>query len=89
MKNKNKLIVLGGTQCPACKQLNKYLEQEGVNYEYYSIDTLEGELLANKYSVMSLPTSLLLSEEEKLIRLVSGFNIKEIKELLTLHYQNV
>tara|TARA_Y100000114_G_C11764120_1_gene332352 strand:+ start:38925 stop:39173 length:249 start_codon:yes stop_codon:yes gene_type:complete len=56
--------VFGAGWCSGCKQLKDYLDVRGVEYTYYDIDTEEGGEEATKYTVRSLPTTVIERERE-------------------------
>ena len=61
--------------CNPCKALSKNLEDAGI--EHKSIDVDENEELTEKYNVMSVPTIVVLDEDDKEVGRFIGSRTKE------------
>tara|TARA_R110000744_G_C19371770_1_gene563196 strand:- start:54871 stop:55113 length:243 start_codon:yes stop_codon:yes gene_type:complete len=75
--------VFGAVWCSSCKQLKDYLDVKGIEYNYYDIDTDDGSIEATKYSVRSLPTTVIEREGETpriMVGLQAGMIEKEMIE---------
>ena len=70
-----------GSWCNPCKALSKNLEDAGI--EHKSIDIDENEELTEKYNVMSVPTIVILDEDDNEVGRFIGSRTKEqlLKEL--------
>lgn len=70
-----------GSWCNPCKALSKNLEDAGI--EHKSIDVDENEELTEKYNVMSVPTIVVLDEDDNEVGRFIGSRTKEqlLKEL--------
>lgn len=64
-----------GSWCNPCKALSKSLEDAGI--EHQSIDVDENEELTEKYNVMSVPTIVILDEDDNEIGRFIGSRTKE------------
>lgn len=67
-----KLIKLYADWCGPCKVLEKMLKDCSIKYENVNIDSPDGEGLSIKYSVRSIPTLLMLDENDNLVRKMTG-----------------
>jgi hypothetical protein len=54
-----KLIVFTGSNCKSCHPFIEKLVKHGVKFTEVSVDTVEGAMMAGKYHVRSLPTSII------------------------------
>ena len=80
-----KLVKVYSETCGPCKVLERNLQD--ANIEHKSIDFLtdEGEEFVNKYDVRSVPTLLLLDDNDNLLKKHSGLlNVEELKEFIKL-----
>lgn len=69
-----KLLQFKASWCNPCKQQTKEFEDNPLNIELQSIDVDEdNEDLATKYKVMSIPTMILLSDNEEILNRWTGF----------------
>ena len=64
-----------GSWCNPCKALSKNLEDAGI--EHKSIDVDENEELTEKYNVMSVPTIVVLDEDDNEVGRFIGSRTKE------------
>lgn len=84
--NNNDLIILdfGATNCVPCKILDKILEEiedKNKNIIIGKVNIEDSPSIAIKYSVMSVPTIVILKENE-VIQKISGLKDKEFIEKL-------
>lgn len=80
-----KLVKVYSETCGPCKVLERNLQD--ANIEHKSIDFLtdEGEEFVNKYDVRSVPTLLLLDDNDNLLKKHSGLlNVNKLKEFIKL-----
>ena len=63
-----KVIKLYADWCGPCKVLENMLRECNIKYENVNIDTPDGEGLSLKYNVRSIPTILILDEDNNLVR---------------------
>lgn len=77
-----------GSWCNPCKDLSKNLEDAGI--EHKSIDVDENEELTEKYNVMSVPTIVVLDEDDNEVGRFIGSRTKEqlLKELKKYEVQS-
>ena len=77
-----------GSWCNPCKALSKNLEDAGI--EHKSIDVDENEELTEKYNVMSVPTIVVLDEDDNEVCRFIGSRTKEqlLKELKKYEIQS-
>ena len=64
-----------GSWCNPCKALSKNLEDAGIKHK--SIDVDENEELTEKYNVMSVPTIVVLDEDDNEVGRFIGSRTKE------------
>ena len=57
-KGHNMIKVFGRKACPACQEKKAELEAQGIEYEYYDLDTPEGLAEAAYYGVLAGSLSL-------------------------------
>ena len=68
-----KLLQFKASWCNPCKQQTKEFEDNPLNIELQSIDVDDdNEDLATKYKVMSIPTMILLSDNEEILNRWTG-----------------
>ena len=67
-----KVIKLYADWCGPCKVLENMLKECNIKYENINIDTPDGEGLSLKYNVRSVPTILILDEDNNLVRKMTG-----------------
>lgn len=77
-----------GSWCNPCKALSKSLEDAEI--EHKSIDVDENEELTEKYNVMSVPTIIVLDEDDNEVGRFIGSRTKEqlLKELKKYEIQS-
>lgn len=69
-----KLLQFKAVWCNPCKQQTKEFEENPLDIELQPIDVDEdNEDLATKYKVMSIPTMILLSDNEEILNRWTGF----------------
>lgn len=74
-----KLMKFFATWCGPCKLMAPVVDEFVAAYpelEYEAVDIDQGDELARKYGIMSVPTVLLLDGEQELVR-VPGFLPKQ------------
>jgi glutaredoxin len=54
-------------KCPAAKEIGGILQQEGLQVNYYDLETPDGLAEAAFYSVLSTPTIIIEDEDEKIL----------------------
>lgn len=54
-------------KCPAAKEIGGILQQEGLQVNYYDLETPNGLAEAAFYSVLSTPTIIIEDEDEKIL----------------------
>ena len=68
-----KLLQFKASWCNPCKQQTKEFEENPVDVELEAIDVDDdNEDLATKYKVMSIPTMILLSDNEEILNRWTG-----------------
>lgn len=83
-----KLLKFTADWCASCKALSSKLE----DFELCEIDEIDVEEeidITNEFKVRSLPTIILIDDEEKEIdRLIGNVSINEIEKLVNKHLNN-
>lgn len=54
-------------KCPAAKEIGGILQQDGLQVNYYDLETPNGLAEAAFYSVLSTPTIIIEDEDEKIL----------------------
>jgi SPBc2 prophage-derived thioredoxin-like protein yosR len=76
-----KLIKFEKADCNPCVMVSDLLDKSGVEYE--KINPFNNPELAMKYKVRTVPTTILLDQDEEIKRTI-GFNPEELKELIAM-----
>ena len=79
----NGMVVVSQNNCPACSNLEVYLENEHEDFEYIHVNIDEDRNSIKKYDVTSTPTIILYDEGEVLMR-TSGFNFGNTETIDTM-----
>lgn len=74
----SKIIKFEKNDCVPCDQVSAFLDKKGVSYE--RINPFDNPELAVKYKVRTVPTVLVIENEEVQQRII-GFNLDELKKL--------
>ena len=53
--------------CPAAKEIGGILQQEGLQVNYYDLETPDGLAEAAFYSVLSTPTIIIEDQDERIL----------------------
>lgn len=67
-----KLIKLYADWCGPCKVLENMLSECGIEHENVNVDSPDGDELSFKHNVRAIPTLLVLDENGKLVRKMTG-----------------
>ena len=54
-------------KCPAAKEIGGILQQEGLQVNYYDLETPDGLAEAAFYSVLSTPTIIIEDQDERIL----------------------
>ena len=54
-------------KCPAAKEIGSILQQEGLQVNYYDLETPDGLAEAAFYSVLSTPTIIIEDQDERIL----------------------
>lgn len=73
-----RVIKFEKNDCIPCDQVSTFLDNKGVTYE--RINPFDDPELAVKYKVRTVPTVLVLKEEEVVQRII-GFKPEELEEI--------
>ena len=76
-----KLIKFEKADCNPCVMVSDLLDKSGVEYE--KVNPFNNPELAMKYKVRTVPTTILLDQDEEIKRTI-GFNPEELKELIAM-----
>ena len=76
-----KLIKFEKEDCNPCVMVSDLLDKSGVEYE--KVNPFNNPELAMKYKVRTVPTTILLDQDEEIKRTI-GFNPEELKELIAM-----
>ena len=80
-----KLVKVYSETCGPCKVLERNLQDANIEHKNIDFLTDEGEEFVNKYDVRSVPTLLLLDDNDNLLKKHSGLlNVEELKEFIKL-----
>lgn len=74
-----KIVKFEKKDCNPCVMVSNFLDGNGI--EYQKINPFDQPQLAMKYKVRTVPTVILLDEDEELFRTI-GFQPNELKELV-------
>lgn len=75
-----KIIKLYADWCVPCKVVEQTLLDLGIEHESINIESDEGDELASKYSIRSIPALLKFDEDKFIDKLVGNKSSNEIKE---------
>jgi thioredoxin 1 len=80
-----KVVMFSASWCSPCKQAKPIFEQISKNepdayFEVVDID--DNRLMAQDYNITSVPTFLVIEDNEEVNRLVGAQNVVRVKELL-------
>lgn len=77
------ILKLSASWCAPCRvyaptfhRVSKYEKYKNIEFKEYDIEEEDGEEMALKYNVRSVPTTILLDENEKILYKVMG-NVPE------------
>ena len=73
------ILVLSKEDCPYCELTKSFLSNQDV--EYRVVNVTEQPEYAEQYDIMSVPVTLLLDEDEEIIR-SSGFNPSVLNSMI-------
>ncbi len=71
-------------RCPAAKEIETTLKQEGVPVFHYDLDTIDGLAEASFYSILSTPSIIIEDEKEEEVASWRGIvpSVQEVKQHL-------
>lgn len=75
-----RIIKFEKQDCAPCKQVSEFLNRKGVSYE--TINAFDEPEVAAKYRVRSLPTVIILDQEEEVARTI-GFKVDELNKIIS------
>lgn len=75
-----KVLVFSASWCTNCNAQKQRLEQAGIGFEVIDVDTQMQK--AREFKVRSLPTTVVIDGDTKLMHLTGITNVEEIKELM-------
>ncbi|MGG0667893.1 thioredoxin family protein [Lederbergia citrisecunda] len=76
-----KLIKFEKEQCMPCRMVESLLKSKGIEAVKY--DVLKDSELVEQYGIMSVPTVILLDDNNSEIQRVTGFKPAELEELIS------
>lgn len=76
------LVVISQNVCPACRNLESYLNNEHPELEYTHINIDETPDAVEAYNVMGTPTFILVDEDKEEITRHTGFDFGPAKDIL-------
>lgn len=82
--DENQIIIFqfGSSSCLPCiniaKRIEKYIENQNINYIYLSIDENENKELASSLSIFTVPTILIYIMGKLMVRKSGYFSLEEI-----------
>lgn len=74
-----RIIKFEKNDCNPCKTVSELLNKKGVTYE--SINAFDQPMIAGKYKVRSVPTIIVLDDNDKEIHRIIGLKVEEINKL--------
>lgn len=83
-----KLIKLFADWCGPCKVLEKTLQDHNIEHRSVYIDSPEGDALVLKHGIKSIPTLLVLDDEDNLVRKMSGLPASTEDLMKFIHEQD-
>lgn len=75
-----RILYIGADFCGPCTQqepIIEELESDGYDVTYYDVETDNGQDVANKYSVTSIPTTVVLDDNDDVITQFTGVTQKD------------
>lgn len=75
-----KIKVFSAAWCAQCKILKAALNRAGVEYEEIDIDTEEGEKLATLSNIRTLPTTIIVNEQDDSIEVKRIVGVQPVSE---------
>ncbi|MDD4514694.1 glutaredoxin domain-containing protein [Massilibacteroides sp.] len=75
-----KIVKFEKRDCNPCVMVSNFLDTNGVDYQ--KVNPFDEPHLAMKYKVRTVPTVILLDEEQEVYRTI-GFQPNELKELIS------
>ncbi len=79
MYNMKKILKFEKNDCNPCAMVSDILDKSGVQYE--KVNPFNSPELAMKYKVRSVPTVILVDQEQEIKRTV-GFKPEELQEIM-------
>ena len=76
-----KLIKFEKNDCNPCAMVSELLEKNGISYE--RINAFDNPEMAMKFRVRTVPTVILVDEEEEIKRTM-GFKLEELNEIISM-----
>lgn len=73
-----KIIKLSAEWCCQCKSLTDKLDSMGIKYDSVDVESDYGDDLATKYKVRSLPTMIILDDNDEFLGKLSGNPSEEV-----------
>lgn len=77
----NKILKFSRVGCNPCVRMSNHLHDTDV--EFVELDVEEDAQMAAKFGVGSVPTLLLIDEDDNILERVVGFNDVEVDELVS------
>ena len=78
-----KVVKIYSKTCCPCKVLEKNLQLAGIEHESVDINSEAGEEAVDQYGIRTVPTLVLLNDNNELIRKQVGLlNVEELKKFV-------
>ncbi|GIN73009.1 hypothetical protein J14TS2_34840 [Bacillus sp. J14TS2] len=74
------LVMFKTVMCPKCAVISKFLRDQGVTFAV--VDAEKQQKLVENFQIMSVPTTILLADDETEIARTTGVNPVELMELI-------
>ena len=75
-KTRSEVLYFYGPDCPACKAMAPFVDEAGEKFDgrvpLKKVNTVENRALANKYRIMAVPTTIAISNDEVVARVVGA-----------------
>ena len=78
------MIKFSQPSCVPCTMVENYLKDNEVIYKEVDVFTVDGSTLAAKYGIMGVPSLLLVTEDEKVLKSITGFNPPAMNQMIEM-----
>jgi thioredoxin-like negative regulator of GroEL len=79
-----KVLKFSAEWCTPCKQMTKWLNTQGYDYDIVEVPIETNQELVQIYGVRSVPTLIMLDEDNNVKKTIVGFNIPKLEAFLQI-----